>query len=200
MDAKREPGADPQVKLAPVPTHLFDKTVPGELLGDVLRTIQQNQVQFSAMADTKASIMITICSIVLTVGLTRFQDPILRWPLVGLTLCTLVALLFAILAVIPSLRYPRDASGGPDVQAPGFNVLFFGHFSHLSRERFEERLDAIAHDDGAIYRAVARDLYGQGVVLAHKKYRMLRYSYSVFLLGIVITAIGAIDVLLSSAG
>lgn len=198
MEAKRETGSDPQVKLAPLPTDLFDGAVPGELVGDVLRTIQQNQVQFSAMADTKASIMITVCSIVLTVGITRFQDPILRWPLVGLTACTLLALLFAILAVIPSLRYPRDAAGGPDVLSPAFNLLFFGHFSHLPRDRFESMLDAMARDEGAIYRAVARDLYGQGVVLTHKKYRMLRYSYAVFLLGLALTAVVSIEMLFAS--
>ena len=195
----REPGPEGQVKLASVPTQLFENAVGGELIGDVLRTIQQNQVQFSAMADAKASIMITVCSIVLTVGITRFQDPILRWPLVGLTACTLLALLFAILAVIPSLRYPRDASGAPDPLASGFNLLFFGHFSHLSRDRFEAMLDAMARDEGEIYRAVARDLYGQGVVLAHKKYRMLRYSYSVFLLGLVITAIVSVEMLFSAS-
>ena len=198
MEPRREASSEGQVKLTSVPTELFESPVRSELLGDVLCTIQQNQVQFTAMADAKASIMITVCSIVLTVGITRFQDPILRWPLVGLTACTLLALLFAILAVIPSLRYPRDAAGAADVLAPGFNLLFFGHFSHLPCERFETLLDAMARDDGAIYRAVARDLYGQGVVLAHKKYRMLRYSYAVFLIGIALTAVAAIEVLFSS--
>jgi len=195
MEARREP-LEEQVKRASWASGLF-RGVGSSASDNVLRTVQQTQVQFSAMADTKASIMITVCSIVLTVGITRFQDPILRWPLVGLTVCTLLALLFAILAVLPSLRYPRDGAGAVDIFSPSFNLLFFGHFSHLSRDRFESLLDSMMRDDAEIYRMIARDLYGQGVVLAHKEYRMLRYSYVVFLLGVVITAIGSITTLVS---
>jgi hypothetical protein len=198
MEVRREL-LEEQKKLASLASGLF-QGVGGSASDNVLRTVQQTQVQFSAMADTKASIMITVCSIVLTVGITRFQDPILRWPLVGLTVCTLFALLFAILAVLPSLRYPRDGAGEVDVLSPGFNLLFFGHFSHLSRDRFESLLDSMMRDEAEIYRMIARDLYGQGVVLGQKKYRMLRYSYVVFLLGIVITAIGSITTLISLTG
>ena len=195
MEARLEPSDEPS-NLAALPPQTFTDVHSGAF-ENLLRTLQQTQVQFSAMADTKASIMITVCSIVLTVGITRFQDPILRWPLVGLTACTLLALLFAILAVLPSLRYPRDATGGADVQAPGFNFLFFGHFAHIPRERFELLLDSIARDDAELYRSIARDLYGQGVVLARKKYRMLRYSYVVFLFGVGLTAVSSINLLVT---
>jgi len=57
----------------------------------------------------------------------------------------------------------------------------------------------MARDDAEIYRAIARDLYGQGIVLACKKYRMLRYSYVIFLIGVVITAIGSIETAVSLA-
>jgi len=197
METRFELREEGRLEIAPVAPERFTNISGSSLLDNVLRTVQHGQIQFSAMADTKASIMITVCSIVLTVGITRFQDPILRWPLVGLTGCTLLSLLFAILAVIPSLRYPRDAVGKIDVLSPMFNLLFFGHFAHLSRDRFEELLDEMARDDSEIYRAIARDLYGQGVVLAHKKYRMLRYSYAVFLLGLALTAVGSIETIWS---
>jgi hypothetical protein len=81
--------------------------------------------------------------------------------LVGLTVCTLFALLFAILAVLPSLRYPRDSAGEVDVLSPGFNLLLFGHFSHLSRDRFESLLDSMMRDEAEIYRMIARDSTGR---------------------------------------
>jgi hypothetical protein len=155
-----------------------------------LRTVQQSQNQLSAMADTKASILITVCSIVLTVGITRFEVPILRWPLVLLTVFTLFALLFAILAVLPSQSSPRRPDGGVDVDANWFNLFYFGHFAELPRERFEAMLDELARDDGKIYAMLARDIYGQGLVLGRKKYRMLRWSYLTFLSGLVATALG----------
>src|SRR5262245_198695 len=147
------------------------------------------------MADTKASIMITVCSIVLTVGITRFESPILRWPLVMLTVGTLCSLIFAILAVLPATTPPS----GMDDTSPAFNLFFFGHFAQLSRERFEARIDALARDDGRIYAMLARDIYGQGLVLARKKYRLLRWSYLVFLAGLSATAVGAVWTLVSRA-
>lgn len=157
-----------------------------------LRTIQQSQNQLSAMADTKASILITVCSIVLTVGITQFEAPILRWPLVLLTTSTLFALLFAILAVLPSQSSPRTPDGRLDVDASWFNLFYFGHFAELPRERFEAMLHEVARDDAAIYAMLARDIYGQGLVLGRKKYRMLRWSYLTFLFGLFATALGAL--------
>lgn len=157
-----------------------------------LRTVQQTQNQLSAMADTKASIMITICSIVLTIGLTRFESPILRWPLVILTGSVSFALLFAVLSVLPSVGAPRTPNGELDVDAPWFNLFFFGHFAELPRERFESMLAEVARDDARIYAMIARDIYGQGFVLAHKKYRLLRLSYLTFLCGLFLTFLGAL--------
>src|SRR5204863_8127050 len=78
-----------------------------------------------------------------------------------------------------------DGSTGPDV--PGFNALYFGHFAHMPRERFVATLAHVMADDGRIYDALARDLWGQAVVLAKRKYRYLRYAYTVFLAGTFVT-------------
>lgn len=171
----------------------FSKVESRPALVAALRTIQQTQNQLSAMADTKASIMITVCSIVLTVGLTRFESPILRWPLVLMTGSVFLALLFAVLAVLPSVGAPRTPRGELDVDAPWFNLFFFGHFAELPRERFEAMLAELAHDDARIFAMIARDIYGQGIVLAHKKYRLLRLSYLTFLVGLFFSFLGALS-------
>lgn len=162
-----------------------------------LRTIQQTQNQMSSMADTKASIMITVCSIVSTVGLTRLEGATTpRWPLLVLIASVLTSLFFAVLAVLPSLKAPRSADGSVDVRAPWFNLFFFGHFAMLPRERFESMLADVAQDDARIYAMLARDIYGQGTVLAHRKYRMLRWSYLTFFAGMLATALGVVATLL----
>jgi len=170
----------------------FAKVESRPALVAALRTVQQTQNQLSAMADTKASIMITVCSIVLTIGLTRFESPILRWPLLLMTGSVFLALLFAVLAVLPSVGAPRTRDGDLDVDAPWFNLFFFGHFAELPRERFEAMLADVARDDARIYAMIARDIYGQGYVLAHKKYRLLRLSYLTFLVGLLLTLLGAL--------
>jgi hypothetical protein len=171
----------------------FDEIRGRGTLDYALRTIQQTQNQLSAMADTKASIMITVCSIVLTIGITRFEiSATLRWPLLVLIGSVLTSLFFAVLAVLPSLAVPRKGDGSLDVEAPWFNLFFFGHFAQLPRETFEVMLANVARDDTRIYAMLARDIYGQGVVLARRKYRMLRWSYVIFFAGILVTAVAAI--------
>ena len=160
--------------------------VPERSSGDhLLRMVQQHHVQLSTMADTKANIIITVSSIVLTLVLGRLQDPQLRAGLLVLGAFTLVALLLAILAVVPKFRGVK-AHHGP---LPGwFNVLFFGHFTSLDRERFLREL-ADAMGPGRAYETVANDVYGIGLYLARHKYPYLRWSYLFFLSGFVLSCI-----------
>lgn len=157
-----------------------------------LRTVQQTQNQMASMADTKASIMITVCSIVSTIGITRFDMATQRGPLLILIVGVLTALLFALLAVLPSLAAPRTSDGRLDVESSSFNLFFFGHFAHLPRERFEAMLADVAQEDARIYAMLARDIYGQGIVLARRKYRMLRWSYIVFFAGMFATTLSVV--------
>lgn len=161
--------------------------VPERNTGDtMLRTAQQHHAALSGMADTKANIIITVSSIVLTLSLGRIGDPALRPAVITLAVFTLISLLFAILAVLPKHRAPR-IDDGP--LPPEFNLLFFGHFSELSRERFLREIASAMKPDGSVYRTVANDLYSIGWYLAKRKYRYLRYSYLFFLAGFVIACL-----------
>lgn len=149
---------------------------------NILRTAQQHHVQLSAMADTKANIIITVSSIVLTLSLGRLAEPDLRVAVLILIGFTLLALLLAILAVLPKYRPLRLQS---EELPTFFNLLFFGHFSELSRERFLAEMARTMQADGSVYEAQAKDLYSLGLYLARHKYRYLRLSYMFFLAGFV---------------
>ena len=160
--------------------------VPERNTGDaMLRTAQQHHVVLSSMADTKANIIITVSSIVLTLSLGRIGDADLRPAVQTLAGFTLVSLFFAILAVLPKHRSLRLRDGAfPE----NFNLLFFGHFADLPRERFLREI-AAAMKPGSVYDTMANDLYSIGWYLAHRKYRYLRYSYLFFLAGFVLACI-----------
>jgi hypothetical protein len=153
---------------------------------DLLRTTQQHHVTLSAMADTKANIIITVSSIVLTLSLGKVDQPELRLSVVTLTIFTLMALLLAILAVLPKYRPLRL---GTTELPPNFNVLFFGHFSELSRDRFLVEIAQTLGPKGSIYSTMAKDIYSLGSYLAHHKYRYLRYSYLSFLTGFILASL-----------
>jgi hypothetical protein len=152
----------------------------------ILRTAQQHHVALSTMADTKANIIITVSSIVLTLTLGRVDQTELRSSVLILTVFTLLALLLAILAVLPKYRPLRLTT----TELPeGFNLLFFGHFAELSRERYLAEVARKLHPGGSIYEAMANDVYSLGTYLAHHKYRYLRGSYLSFLTGFVLASV-----------
>jgi hypothetical protein len=162
--------------------------IPERNTGDaILRTAQQHHVALSNMADIKANILITVSSIVLTLSLGRADDPALRVSVLTLIGFTLVALLLAILAVLPKYSALKIRSDGQLPQ--GFNLLFFGHFAELSRERFLAEIARTLKPDGSVYSTMANDLYSLGWYLAHRKYRYLRYSYLFFLAGFVLACL-----------
>ncbi len=158
--------------------------IPERNTGDaLLRTTQQHHVSLSVMADTKASIVITVSSIVLTLSLGKFGDPDLRYSVLTLDAFTLLALLLAVLAVLPKYR-PFKLT---DSELPaGFNILFMGHFAELPRERFLAEVARSMKTDGSVYYAMANDIYSLGTYLAQHKYRYLRLAYISFLTGFVL--------------
>lgn len=167
---------------------LFQK-VPERNTGDnMLRTAQQHHVQLSAMADVKANIIITVSSIVLTLSFGNVDDADLRLSAITLIVFTLAALLLAILAVLPKYRPLRLSS--PDAPLPPqFNLLFFGHFAELPRDRFLKEVSRSMTPDGSVYESMAKDLYSLGYYLSHFKYRYLRLSYLFFLTGFILATL-----------
>lgn len=162
--------------------------IPERNTGDaMLRTAQQHHVALSSMADLKANILITVSSVVLTLSLGRVNDPDLRVSVLTLIVFTLIALLLAILTVLPKYRSPTGLAG--DALPPDFNLLFFGHFAELSRERFLAEITRALKPDGSVYSTMANDLYSLGWYLAYRKYRYLRYSYLFFLTGFVLACV-----------
>lgn len=157
--------------------------IPERNTGDVLlRTMQQHHVQLSVMADTKANILITVSSIILTMVLGKLDDPQLRPAMFTLAGFIFVALLLAVIAVLPKYRPLRV---GPGTLPKAFNLMFFGHFAELSRDRFLGEIAESLKSDGSVYETMARDVYSIGYYLAHYKYRFLRWSYLFFLGGFV---------------
>ena len=142
----------------------------------MLRTAQQHHVQLSTMADTKASILITVSSIVLTIALSRAAEPHLRPALLTLAFSCLVSLVLAIIAVLPGFGKHKGTR----------NLLFFGHFAHMNEDEYMRAMEQILATDEKIYETEIRDLYSLGVYLYKKKYRFLRYAYVALLTGFIL--------------
>jgi len=143
----------------------------------MMRTAQLAQLQLSAMADTKASILMGATFVIFTITIGQARGSTAPLPLLILGASAFFSAIFAVLAVLPKTR-PRKPKGEP-------NILFFGTFTRMGEEEFIDRITARLHSDDSIYRTMARDIYQAGSVLQNKKYRMLAWAYRTFLAGLV---------------
>jgi len=153
----------------------------------LIRIVSDNHTKLSAMADTKAHIMLTLCAGIITVSITGIVRPwgelrVASFVTLGFAL---LAALFAILTILP--RYSRTKVPAPD--DPDFNLLFFNHFSSLSEDEFTARMGRLATDPNQAQDALVRDLYQQGRMLAERKYRYLKICYRVFFFGILASVV-----------
>ena len=151
---------------------------------NILRVNHGNQMRLGLMADAKANIMITVTSIVFSVTVANLDNEVMKWPLLAFAFGCFFSLLFAIFAIIPNTDYPKvKGSKEIDRSSPIFNPLFFGHFAHLDIHEYKEDYAKILMTDDSVYDSMAGDIFGQGKILALKKYKYLKWSYNSFLIG-----------------
>lgn len=146
-----------------------------------------NHIRLSAIADNKAHIMISVNSILLSVAISMLsyqsvsnRNPLLVLPIVMFLVTSLTSLIFAVLS-----SRPRVTSFVPAPDQP-VNPVFFGHFIHLSLDQYEAAVDAMLRDGSLLFGNMTRDIYYLGQVL-DRKYRLLTFSYTVFMMGFVAT-------------
>ncbi len=151
----------------------------------VVRTAQAMHLSLSQMADQKASILMGATFVIFTLAIGQAKGGMPPWPLTILGGFAFVSAILAVSVVMPSLNTRR---ANPDAPV---NLLFFGSFVRLSEDDFVEALRAGVRDDNDALEIMARDLYQNGQVLAHKKYRLLGYAYRVLLAGLV-ASLGAV--------
>jgi hypothetical protein len=159
---------------------------PGNSSADLMfRLMSGNTFLLSQMADSKANIMITISAGIIGLSANRLLDPQFTYSALALIITCLSTLVFAVFTIMPRLRKQKDA----DAADPGFNIMFFGDFSRLTYQKFQQELDGIVGEPRKAYSVIARDAYLNGRLLAEKKYRYLSYTYRTFLTGFIISAV-----------
>ena len=143
-----------------------------------IRTASQAHHHLSAMADRKASMMMGASFVVFTISVaqatTRGHLPL---PLLVLGVSAFLSAAISAIAVMPTINAAKDVQGDR-------NLMFFGGFADMKEDEYvAQMMDRLA-DQEQLLTMVARDVYQNGQVLAHKKYRLLKYAYSIFILGL----------------
>ena len=145
----------------------------------MMRTTQLTHFQLSAMADHKASILMGATFVIFTITVGQARGSAAPLPLLILGAFAFLSAVCAVLSVLPAIRRPKRGE---------LNVLFFGSFTRLEEDEYLDEITQRLKSDDSIYRTMARDIYQNGCVLQHKKYRLLGWAYRVFLVGLVASA------------
>ena len=159
----------------------------------LFRVSLRNHIQLSAIADTKANILLSINAIIISLALSNLIPKLdspsnqhLIIPTLVLVIFSVVSVIFAVLSTKPNLssgRFTRE-----DLDNRNVNLLFFGNFHKMNYPEYEEAVMDMIQDRDYMYSSMTRDLHSLGTVLA-KKYRLLRITYYVFLFGLIISVV-----------
>ncbi|MEP6699667.1 MAG: Pycsar system effector family protein [Bacteroidota bacterium] len=158
-------------------------------MATVFRIMANNHSALSQMADSKANILISVNSIILSIMITSLfeklqTDPNLQIPVALIAIVCVASIVFSILATRPNV------SGGTftreDIAGKKTNLLFFGNFHNMSLDDYNWGMTEMLNDKYYMSNSMIKDNYFLGVVLA-KKYRFLRFAYNIFMYGLIVS-------------
>jgi hypothetical protein len=157
------------------------------------RVTYQNHIALSRLADNKANILISINGVIISVMIaivTRLGA--VSWSLLPAVLLiggALVSLGFAVIAARPRLGSGKVTL--EQVLNGRGNLLFFGQFTTMPLEEFQESLQALSKDRKLLYHHLGRQLYHMGESL-NGKYRHLQVAYTTFFVSMAVATIAFI--------
>ena len=167
------------------------KELPERGIETMFRVTLKNHITLSDIADTKANILLSVNAIIVSLVLSNLVSKLdnatnkyLIWPTVIFVLFTVASMILSVLATRPNVT--RGKFTKEDVKNKKVNLLFFGNFHKMKLDEFEWAMGEMMEDRDYLYSSMKKDLYFLGLVL-DRKYRILRITYSVFIVGIVIS-------------
>jgi predicted metal-dependent HD superfamily phosphohydrolase len=160
-------------------------------IATVFRIMAQSHTNLSQMADSKANILISVNSIILSIMMaTLFEklqtDPTLQIPVSVITLVCVTSIVFGILATRPNVTHGRFTK--EDIASKRTNLLFFGNFHNMTLDDYNWGMTELLGDKNYMNASMIKDQYFLGVVLA-KKYRYLRIAYNIFMYGLIVAIV-----------
>jgi len=171
----------------------LERKLPADGIQTFLRSSYRHHINLSAIADSKANIMISVNAILISVIISIISyknitetNPMIMMPAVIFVVAGLTSLTFAVLSARPKVTMlNKDVHDKEQIRQ---NIFFFGNFVNLRLDQYEEAMDAVFRDGELLYGNLVRDLYHFGQVL-NKKYHYLTLSYNIFIAGFIATVV-----------
>jgi len=154
----------------------------------MLRTTSKNHYTLNEMVDRKASIMISVNSIILSViisGLlagTQYDTLVGALPVAIMLFTSIFSIVFAILSIQPDSTHGKFTK--EEIKNKQGNLLFFGNYHDMDYADYEWGIFEMLSDQDYLYSTMIRDIYYLGKTL-NKKYRNIRLSLGIFMFGFI---------------
>lgn len=153
----------------------------------LFRLVSKNQYTLNAMIDRKSNILISVNALILsiiigTVYAQMNNDPHLLYPVVMILVTNLLSIAFAIFATRPELVHGSRATD---------NLMFYGNFHTMEESVYVDKITGLMHQGDELYKTIAKDTYHLGKTI-DKKFKLLRNSFHVFLVGIILSVMAFI--------
>ena len=159
----------------------------------MFRVTMRNHLKLSDIADTKANILLSVNAIIISLLLTNLipkldnpSNDYLLYPTGVFILFSIASMIMSVLATRPNVTSGEFTK--EDVKEKKVNLLFFGNFHKMKLNDFEWAIQELIKDQTYVYKSLTKDLYFLGVVL-DKKYKLLRWTYTIFMIGIILSTI-----------
>ena len=158
-------------------------TEPRQQLDHMLRQTRMNLVSFSQMADTKAHILLSLSSVLLSISLTQVSDSHFTLSIAVLDLFLLITIFLALLTVIGKVKvFDRKKH---TLRDPDYSPLFFGNYGDIPYDDYAKNFEAVMNDSDMTYEIMVKDIYYAGTYLLKIKYRYIRLAYLYFFTGLI---------------
>jgi pycsar effector protein len=160
---------------------------PRQQLDHMLRETRLHLINFSQMADTKANILLSISSVLLSISLTKVSDPRFTQTIAMLVVFLLITIFLALMTVIPKLQGFRHKKHS--VHDPTYSPLYFGDYADIPYDEYAQDLEDIMNDSNRTYEIMVKEIYYSGVYLVMNKYKYIRLGYMFFFAGLIVSTL-----------
>ncbi len=172
----------------------------------MLRSQYRTHLDLTHLADNKASIMITINGLIISIllatggSVVAFADNNLYiLPIIVLLISGFISMIYAVISARPIAERCCDAVKGPDDFLNGkANVMYFMDNADLSNDEYIEVMKEVMDDRNLVYEEMVSYIHTMSVII-RRKFFLLRTSYSVFIFGLglcIATFIGVAGVIM----
>ena len=167
--------------------------LPERGIETMFRVALRNHITLSDIADTKANILLSVNAIIISMALSNLIPKLDNASNHYLIIPSLIFIIFTVASIILSIMATRpNVTEGKftkeDVANKKVNLLFFGNFHQMNLQDFEWGMEEMMKDRDYLYGSLTKDLYFLGLVL-NRKYKLLRTTYTVFMIGIIVSVI-----------